>query len=171
MRDGLTGPRTFKLHPGDVACGGRGDRLETLLGSCVAIILTDPRRTVGAMCHVVHAGRRATDAPTDATHGSVALVTMFRLLVGWGITPRLCEAWVYGGANMFPQLATSPHVGEHNGRWALAALAAEGVRVLHHDLGGTAYRRVGWTVGPGLPEVSTPQAEPALATPSSRPCR
>jgi chemotaxis protein CheD len=48
----------YTLHPGDVACGERGDRLETLLGSCVAIILTDPRRTIGAMCHIVHAGQR-----------------------------------------------------------------------------------------------------------------
>ena len=37
------------LNPGDVAVGQRGDRLETLLGSCVAIVLTDPRRTIGAM--------------------------------------------------------------------------------------------------------------------------
>ena len=43
------------LHPGGVACGERGERFETLLGSCVAIVLTDPRRTVGAMCHIVHA--------------------------------------------------------------------------------------------------------------------
>ena len=43
------------LAPGDVAIGTRGDRFETLLGSCVAIVLTDPRRTVGAMCHIVHA--------------------------------------------------------------------------------------------------------------------
>ena len=43
------------LHPGDVACGERGERFETLLGSCVAIVLTDPRRTIGAMCHIVHA--------------------------------------------------------------------------------------------------------------------
>ena len=36
------------LHPGDVVCAERGDRMETLLGSCVAVVLTDPRRTVGA---------------------------------------------------------------------------------------------------------------------------
>jgi chemotaxis protein CheD len=39
-----SGVRT--LLPGDVAVGARGMRLETLLGSCVAIVLTDPRRTV-----------------------------------------------------------------------------------------------------------------------------
>ena len=52
----LDEPQVFTLHPGDVAVGVRGDRLETLLAAGVAIVLTDPRRTVGAMCHVVHSG-------------------------------------------------------------------------------------------------------------------
>ncbi|MCU0686006.1 MAG: hypothetical protein MUF34_27800, partial [Polyangiaceae bacterium] len=42
------------LMPGDVACADRGERMETLLGSCIAIVLTDRRNTVGAMCHIVH---------------------------------------------------------------------------------------------------------------------
>jgi hypothetical protein len=32
-------------------------------------------------------------------------------------------------------------------------LARDGQRVVLADLGGAAYRRVGWTVGPGAPEV------------------
>ncbi|MEI7447926.1 MAG: hypothetical protein WCK28_23765, partial [Burkholderiales bacterium] len=45
------------LHPGDVACVDRGARLATLLGSCVSILLADPRRSIGAMCHYVHVAR------------------------------------------------------------------------------------------------------------------
>lgn len=155
--------RTFTLHPGDVACGERGDRLETLLGSCVAIILTDPRRTIGVMCHVVHVGSRS-NVGDDAAHGHVALATMFQVLVGHGITPQLCQAYVYGGGNMFPALVHGHrHVGQSNARWALEALAAHGVQVLHHDLGGTAYRRLAWTVGPGEPEVSVAPVNVASA--------
>ncbi len=145
--------RCVTLHPGDVACGERGDRLETLLGSCVAIVLTDPRRTVGAMCHVVHGRGEGGSDPRDSHWGSAALDAMFDLLVARGITPRLCEAYVYGGGNMFPTLAAGTHVGERNGRWALEALRSAGVRVLLHDLGGVAYRKLGWTVGPDEPEV------------------
>ena len=36
----------MELLPGDTALGYAGDRMKTLLGSCVAVILTDPRRTV-----------------------------------------------------------------------------------------------------------------------------
>ncbi len=139
----LDAPQVFTLHPGDVAVGLRGDRLETLLGSCVAIILTDPRRTVGAMCHVVHSGR----------HAEAALLRMAEGLMSHGIVPRLCEAYVYGGGNMFPQFEDTLAVGDGNAAWAVEALAELGASVLDVDVRGHVYRRLRWTVGPGAPQV------------------
>ena len=105
-------PRSSSPHRAVAACTRctratwpareRGDRMETLLGSCVAIVLTDPRRTVGAMCHVVHA-RPAPQAGSQPRRlADAALAPMYALLRARGITPRLCEAYVYGGGNMFP---------------------------------------------------------------------
>jgi len=143
------------LHPGDVACGTRGDRLETLLGSCVSIVLTDPRRTVGAMCHVVHAQRPAGNGASTGAHGPEALSRMFTALRAHGIDPLQCEAYVYGGGNMFPDLFPQTHVGDHNVRWALEALAGQGVPVVADDVGGCGYRRLSWTVGPAAPRITT----------------
>jgi chemotaxis protein CheD len=138
------------LHPGDVVLAERGDTLETLLGSCVAILLTDPRRTVGAMCHVVHSGAGHT-----TTFAEPALARMVQLLRARGIVPALCEAFVYGGGNMFPALVGDRHVGTGNAAWALQALARERIAVLHQDLGGAGYRRLRWTIGPGQPQLRT----------------
>jgi chemotaxis protein CheD len=151
--------RKLTLHPGDVACVDRGECLETLLGSCVAILLTDPRRTVGAMCHVVHAGR-AQGVPTRATaYGDEALAEMGRLLRARGIDPQQCLAWVYGGGNMFPtrigETAADGNVGAANFEWALGALHQAGIRVLGVALGGHAYRKLSWTIGLDAPEVET----------------
>lgn len=161
------------LHPGDVACVDRGERLETLLGSCVAILLTDVRRTVGAMCHVVHAGP-PNGAPTRETaFGEAALAEMGRLLRQRGIDPHQCQAWVYGGGHMFPSqaghTATEGHVGAANFEWALTALHAAGIRVLGVSLGGHVYRKLRWTVGPDMPEVelvamARPPAPPVATT-------
>ncbi len=142
------------LHPGDLACGTRGDRFVTLLGSCVAVVLTDPRRTVGAMCHIVHSTPNDS-ADRDSTWGDVALDLMYGQLRERGIEPRLCDAFVYGGGNMFPGLVPGGrHVGSANARWVLDALAMDGIPVLHQDLGGPSYRRLSWTVGPELPQVT-----------------
>ena len=142
------------LHPGDVVLAQRGDRLETLLGSCVAVILTDPRRTLAAMCHIVHSGRAPADTRGDATtHAEPALAAMFALLRSNGIQPQLCEAYLFGGSNMFPQLYAQAHVGSNNTSWALGALADLGIGLVGHDTGGNAYRRITWTVGPDTPQV------------------
>jgi chemotaxis protein CheD len=147
-------PAGVVLHPGGVACVVRGQRLETLLGSCVAILLTDPRRTLGAMCHVVHASCPAGGHGGNTVYGEAALDAMARLLCQRGLTLRLCQAVVLGGGNMFPTLHGQGHVGERNVAWALQALAGEGVAVVDQDVGGTAYRRVRWTVGDAAAEVA-----------------
>jgi chemotaxis protein CheD len=155
--------RVHVLHPGDVACVDRDDRLETLLGSCVAVVLTDPRRTVGAMCHVVHAGTAARGVVESTAFGRTAMDTLARRLRARGIEPRLCHAWLYGGGNMFPALvgAGSPgNVGSANARWALQTLEEAGIRLLGSDLGGAVYRRVRWTVGPGEPELEVMSSAP-----------
>ncbi|MFG6488177.1 chemotaxis protein CheD [Roseateles sp. BYS78W] len=140
---------THVLHPGDVICVERGERVETLLGSCVAIVLTDARRSIAAVCHLVHAGAGATTA-----YGGCALQAMEAMLRARGFNARLCEAFVYGGGNMFPVLAPGDqHVGMSNVRWALSELAGRGMPVLAQDVGGDGYRRFAWTVGPGMPEV------------------
>ena len=143
------------LHPGDIGVGQRGDRLETLLGSCVSIILTDPRRTVGAMCHIVHTSKPPATAGKRTAHAAPALEEMFAQLHAKGINPRMCEAYVYGGGNMFPALFQRRHVGAANSDWALAALAEYAIPVVDHDVGGTTYRRLAWTVGPSAPRVDT----------------
>jgi chemotaxis protein CheD len=148
------GAAWYVLHPGDVACGIQGDHFETLLGSCVAVVLTDPRRTVGAMCHIVHVGEGRGGDAHDSSYGDAALDLMYSLLRGRGIEPRLCEAYIFGGGNMFPDLFTQGHVGSNNARWTLDALKQDGVRVLQQDLGGNRYRKLSWVVGAQAPSVT-----------------
>ncbi len=146
-----------QLHPGDVVVATRGERLETLLGSCVGILFTDPRRTVGALCHVVHAGRAGAGAAQPTAYGDDALQLLFGRLRQRGIEPRLCGAWVFGGGHLFPgRVGNTPaegHVGAANTQWAMQALMDHGIDLLGGELGGHAWRRLGWTVGPDLPDL------------------
>lgn len=145
------------LHPGDVVCVDRDERMETLLGSCVSIILTDPRRTVGAMCHVVHARPPLHGGTRNTAHGDAALLRLFGMLRAKGIEPRLCHAWIFGGGNMFPGRvgpgAAQGNVGAANAAWAVQVMAEQGIHVLGGELGGNAYRKLRWTVGPTEPEL------------------
>jgi chemotaxis protein CheD len=145
----------LELMPGDVALGQSGDQLKTLLGSCVSVILTDPRRTVGAMCHIVHVGKPNAENRRNTAYGSVAMDEMFARLRAVGVNPTMCLAYVFGGGNMFPQLFGGTHVGSSNANWALDFLEHHRIHVLDHSLTGNGYRKVSWTVGPDEPLVET----------------
>lgn len=148
----------YDLMPGDVALGQVGDQLKTLLGSCVAVILTDPRRTVATMCHIVHVGQPNAANHQNTAYGTVAMDDMFRRLHGVGVTPRLCQAYVFGGGNMFPKLITNNPIGNNNVSWVLHQLKHHHIDVIDHCLGGPGYRKVSWTVGPTEPVVEVVMA-------------
>ena len=143
----------FDLMPGDVALGTAGDQLKTLLGSCVSVILTDPRRTVGAMCHIVHVGKPNSANTRNTAYGMPAMDALFARLRNLAVNPALCHAYVYGGGNMFPALVNNNHVGANNARWVMDFLQAHHITVVDSSLGGNGYRKVLWTVGPTEPVV------------------
>jgi chemotaxis protein CheD len=149
----------YDLMPGDVALGQAGDQLKTLLGSCVAVILTDPRRTVAAMCHIVHVGQPNAANQHNTAYGVAAMDDMFRRLHAVGVTPRFCEAYVFGGGNMFPNLITANPIGSNNVSWVLHQLKHHHITVVNQCLLGNGYRKVAWTVGPTEPLVEVVFAE------------
>lgn len=148
-----------ELMPGDVTVGLAGDELRTLLGSCVSVILTDPRRTVGAMCHIVHVGKPNAANSENTAFGEVAMQAMFRGLLKIGIPAQRCHAYVYGGGNMFPGIVTGTLVGDRNVQWVLEFLNQQGIAVVGQSLGGTSYRKVRWVVGQGEPRVENASIE------------
>lgn len=152
---GCMSTQSYELMPGDVAIGFVGDELKTLLGSCVSVILTDPRRTVGAMCHIVHAGTPNAHNAHNTAFGAVAMADMFGRLRAIGITPHLCNAYVYGGGNMFPHLFREQHVGAKNAEWVLDYLDHHRIAVVDQHVGGAGYRKVSWTIGALDPVVET----------------
>lgn len=148
-------PSAVELMPGHVVLGLAGDQFKTLLGSCVSVILTDPRRTVGTMCHIVHVGTPNAANANNTAYGEVAMHDMFERLIKVAIPPVRCHAYVYGGGNMFPQMFSTTHVGANNARWVLDYLHECGIAVVDQDVGGNGYRKVSWMVGREAPVVET----------------
>ncbi|MDP4299982.1 chemotaxis protein CheD [Leptothrix discophora] len=187
LADVFPPPRVHLLNPGDVVVAASGNRLDTLLGSCVAVTLVDPRGTIGAMCHIVHASDSDARRAPDTHHARDALQAMADGLLARGIAPRLCLARVYGGANMFPghypsrYPSHSPghdpcparagngegphvpqqvqqHVGQRNVARVLELLAAGGIRVVEQSVGGNGYRKLSWRIGLDLPQCTVVDA-------------
>jgi chemotaxis protein CheD len=134
------------VAPGGYAVTGRADlALATLLGSCVAACICDPRAGVGGINHFLlpDDGGAATPCPaTNATRYGVQAMEMLidEILKQGGARPRL-QAKLFGGANVITMSSASP-VGERNRKFALDFLRREGIPVTAADLGGAHARRV-----------------------------
>lgn len=142
------------LQPGDFYFGDRNVRINTLLGSCIAITLWHRLRLIGGMCHYVLPTRRAAlQAPLlDGRYGDEALEMFRRKIREAGTFPAEYQVKVFGGATMLdtggqppcpnkdcldPLAATCRDVSCRNQRSALVLAERHGFDIAMHNLGGS----------------------------------
>ncbi len=144
--------RTHILNPGEWMVCHAPAIVETLLGSCVSIVLWSGERRLGGMCHFV---LPATSALTfDARYGDAALKLMLRRFHAEGIATGNCVAKIYGGGKMFEFCEAMGDIGAKNIEAAQSMLAAAGINVIERDVGGFVFRKIRFDVMSGAVEVS-----------------
>jgi chemotaxis protein CheD len=140
------------LMPGDYFVGTERHRIRTLLGSCVSITLWHPDRRIGAMSHflVTERGQRA-DAGLNGRYGEDAMILMLTELRARGIDPAACQAKVFGGGIMFPDLERRGHdgVGRKNGEAAERLLAQHKIPIVSESRFGIGHRHIIFNVRTG----------------------
>jgi chemotaxis protein CheD len=109
-------PSDVMLMPGELFFGEKVPCLRTLLGSCVAVTLWNPRRRIGGMCHFLLPTRtRPANAPRDGKYGDEAIGMMVDAILRAGTRPQDYEAHLYGGADTMPDIERAmKYVGERN---------------------------------------------------------
>ena len=148
--------------------------LSTILGSCVAACIRDPRAGVGGMNHFLLPGPQQANRPGEAERYAAHLMELLvNALLGIGAARGRLEAKLFGGSST---LGGRTDIGAQNGAFATAFLAREGIAVAGTCLGGSIGRRIQyWPVSGrarrsfiGDVEVAPPMAPaPALAAAGS----
>ncbi len=131
--------------PGDYQIAARDTVLTTLLGSCVAACLYDPRQRVIGMNHFLLCGRhREHDRPlliTDAgRYGVHAMELLINEMLQNGARRGNLRAKVFGGATVLRSAGVSVQkrsVGELNAEFVREFLHHEQIPIAAEDLGGT----------------------------------
>ncbi|HEU0052485.1 MAG TPA: chemotaxis protein CheD [Longimicrobium sp.] len=152
-------PRQTFVKVAQHAVGGPHDVLVTLgLGSCVAIVVSDPRARVGGLAHaLLPEPALARDRGNHAKFASTAVPMLVEELAAMGARAARLEARLVGGASMFTNLMVpgSLNMGERNVRAAREALRLAGIPLLGEAVGGDFGRSVRFTVGEGRTVVSS----------------
>jgi len=160
---GAAAPQETIVKVADWAAGRADAVLVTLgLGSCVAIMLHDPRACAGAMAHILLPSRSlARDITNLAKFPETAVPLLVERLATLGADPRYLVAKLAGGASMFAQLMTpgSVQMGERNVAAARAVLRHAGIPVAAEAVGGDAGRSVRFYVADGRVEIRSVGAD------------
>ncbi len=128
------------LQPGEWYFGDADTRIRTLLGSCVSISLWHPRRKIGGMCHYMLPSRGGCEASApDGRYADEVIALMLRELERARTRPSEYEVKLFGGGNMFPQLAKRRSRAAANG-------AGTGIPLQNIEIGRELMRRHGFRV-------------------------
>jgi chemotaxis protein CheD len=132
-----------KILPGEYYVTGRDMLLVTVLGSCVAACVRDPKTGIGGMNHFMlpESGDAANVLSSSARYGGYAMEMLINQLIKLGANRSRLEAKVFGGAAVLRGF-TTVNVGESNSDFVLDYLSNEKIRVVSQDLRGLYPRKV-----------------------------
>ncbi|MCX7169778.1 MAG: chemotaxis protein CheD [Proteobacteria bacterium] len=129
------------IHPGQWAVE-ESRPIATLLGSCVAVCLFDPKLHFGGINHFMLPLRtRSTDNEYDSLlRGDYAMEVLVNAMLGKGAQKQRMVAKAFGGGNVVSSLRKS--IGDGNISFTKSWLEREGIPLVSSDFGGPWARKV-----------------------------
>jgi len=141
--DPATNTWLVKIFPGEFYITANSDEtLVTVLGSCVAACIRDPRLGIGGMNHFMLPQGRSGGWGKDSQStrfGNFAMEKLINELLKAGCSRDSLEVKLFGGGNVTD---SNIAVGTGNAEFALRYVDAERLRCVAQDLGGRFPRRI-----------------------------
>ena len=143
------------IHPGEFYSTNDSAVISTLLGSCVAACLYDPKRRVIGMNHfMLSSSRSSKGMPLDdaeaGRYGMHAMELLINDMMAKGTNRSSLRAKIFGGASIIGKREVSNRfycVGQVNCGFVRTYLASEGIPVDAEDLGGNFGRVIHFSNG------------------------
>lgn len=115
--------------------------IATLLGSCVAVCLYDPKLRLAGMNHfLLPAGNRRNDDDDVVLHGDYAMEVLRNAMFARGASSSRLVAKAFGGGNVVNAIQMS--IGTRNADFARQWLEREKIPLVGSDLGGACSRKL-----------------------------
>lgn len=112
--------------------------MSTVLGSCVAVCMTDPVAKIGGMNHFLLPNREGAEG-ASFRYGAYSMELLINGLLKRGARKDRLFAKLFGGASMTGNLRD---IGKDNAIFAKAFLMDESIPCISDSLGGTSARRI-----------------------------
>ncbi len=120
----------------------------TLLGSCVAVCLWDPRLAQGGINHFMLPLWNGEGLATPK-YGNIAIANLLERMMRMGSRPEDLVAKVFGGGKVLEGAVEVFNMGERNIAVSLNILARQGIPVVAMDVGGERSRKIVYNTASG----------------------
>lgn len=137
---------TVKVLPGEFYVSKEDEVVATVLGSCVAACIYDPKRQVGGMNHFMLPEPRsvrddwtATAAGRAARYGSDAMEQLINAIMAAGGRRGDLQVKLFGGGRVLAQMTD---IGQRNIEFVQRYIAVESLNLCASDLGDVYPRQV-----------------------------
>ena len=112
------------------------------LGSCLGIVLHDPREMVSGMVHVMLPSVSQARDSTPAKFVDTGLPLLIDEMVGVGAGADRLRAWIVGGSEMIQFTASDGSIGSRNIEMAEQLIDEYSLQVVGSDVGGSHGRSI-----------------------------
>jgi chemotaxis protein CheD len=139
------------LQPGEMYWGDASTRIRTILGSCIALCMWNPRTREGGMSHIMLPTRtRRTPGQLDPRYADEALLMMFdEIHHSSSRQIKDYQIKLFGGGRMFRDTENREIIGEKNTRAVLTLLETYGLKITAESQGGDCHRKIEFTIWNG----------------------
>jgi len=131
------------------------------LGSCIAVILHDPYRKIGAMVHAMLPEPKTPRIDNPIKYVSTSIPIILRELKRYGCNLKVLESAIIGGAHIL-KLPKSINIGSKNVEIARKILKEYNIRIVEEDVGGNYSRTVFYELATGKIYVYIPKTKLSL---------
>lgn len=149
------------LSLGELIIADQPTHIWTVLGSCVSIILYNPRKKISALCHAQLSENKISGSTNKKSTSTVikedfrfvacSINFMLEKLYAMGIAKNEIYASVYGGANVIVEFTHK--IGSDNSDAAIEVLQKKGIKIVKKDVGGTKSRTIRHFSDTGITQV------------------
>lgn len=139
---------THFLFPGNIFAHNTPYKVNTILGSCVAVCLYDPVAKVGGINHYMLPLWNAQGLASPK-YGNIAIDRLLDRVVQLGAKRANLIAKVFGGGEVIETEINSFRIGERNVELALETLQELKIPIVAKSIGGKLGRRIQFNVTTG----------------------
>lgn len=139
----IDGKKFVTIFIGEYYVSSKPVVISTLLGSCVAACLFDPKKKIGGMNHIQMPGSADfKNFNTAARYSINAMELIINGMMKLGADRENIIAKVFGGASVISAIPINKSVGPQIVVFVKEFLKTEKIKIVSHDLGGIVTRKV-----------------------------